>query len=136
MKLQKFPMKWKWVLVLTTLVILGFFVWSAYYLMPQRNQPIQPVDVDSVVEGGKIVIGFKKGVSQLEAETLLKKYGLEFLRTNDVNRGQKFFYETGEKFIVTVPAGEEQIWINKLGELPEVYKTNWYINPKTGPLID
>ena len=111
--------KWFW-LTIAAVIIAGFFL----FVMNNKS-----VDIASLADKGKIVVGFKKDVSQLEAENILNKYGLEFLRTGDVNQGKIFFYESGEKFIVKVPEGKEQIWIDKFNALSEIYKANWYITP-------
>lgn len=127
--------KWFW-FVTVIAIIAGIFL----FMREDR-----PVDLDSLSDRGLIVVGFKKGISQLEAENLLKEYELQFLRTNNVNQGKIFFNESGEKFIVyipqilvveagegftgDVPAANQKMWIDKFNELPQIYKANKYIDP-------
>src|SRR3989344_2893046 len=114
----------KWIWVILGIAVIGSFLvfkWISYQSSlnssPQISPSIEAVDADSFVEKGRIVVGFKKGISQTEAEALLRKNKLEFLKTDNINQGQKFFYESGEKFIVAVPIGQEQLWIDMLGKL-------------------
>jgi len=91
-------------------------------------------DRSEIIEG-EVVVGFEKGVSQTDAEALLSKYNLEFIRTGDVNMGKAFFYETGEKFIVKVSKGKEEYWMDKLEKERTVKKTGFHVDP-TKMLID
>jgi hypothetical protein len=78
---------------------------------------------------GIIVVGFKKGVSRESAESVLKKYNIKFENTPFPNQGKKFFYETGEKYSVQVPAGEEMRWIEKLEKEEKVAVVEGAYNP-------
>ena len=78
---------------------------------------------------GEVVIGFVKGVSESNAEIFLRKSKLEFLKTDDVNMGKKFFYETGEIYIVYVPAGKEKYWVVQLRKAKIVKDAYFHIDP-------
>lgn len=78
---------------------------------------------------GALVVGFKKGVTQARAEEILKNYSIKYERTNDVNMGKRFYYETGEKFLVIVPEGEEQIRLEKFRKMQEVKAAGHYPDP-------
>lgn len=78
---------------------------------------------------GTIGVGFKKGTTQQEAETVLKKYGLTFVKTDDLNLGMHFFYESGEKFAVKTGEGNEDYWISILQKEESVYSASWLPNP-------
>lgn len=70
--------------------------------------------------GGEIVVGFKKEVSRKDAETVLVKYGFPFEWNAVPQVGKGFIYETGEKFVVKVPKGEEVKWMDTIKNEPTV----------------
>ena len=84
---------------------------------------------------GEVVVGFMKGVSQTDAEILLKSNKLEFLKTDDVNMGKKFFYETDERYVVKVPVGKETYWVEKLRK-EKIVKDAYYHNDPSKILVD
>ena len=84
---------------------------------------------------GEVVVGFEKGVSQADAEELLSRFKLSFIRTKNVNMGKGFFYETGENFIIKVPAGKEKHWIHEL-ESESTVKQAAYHNDPTKVILD
>ena len=90
---------------------------------------------DSYYEKGILAVGFKKGVSQAIAEEILKSLNLKYRRTKNLNMGKRFFYKTGEKFLVRVPDGEELIWLEKLNKIPEIEATGLSVDPRKA-LID
>lgn len=72
---------------------------------------------------GEVAVGFKKGVIKKDAEAVFKKYGLNNYQGDaSINFGKRFFYESGEKYIVYVPKGEEIIWSQRLSKESEVYR--------------
>ncbi|MBI4396587.1 MAG: hypothetical protein HY548_05795 [Elusimicrobia bacterium] len=81
------------------------------------------------VFSGEVVIGFRKGVSPADAVAVLSKFGLKFAKTNNVNMGKVFFNETGERFIVKVPEGQEGKWIESLSKENGVYGAGPHYNP-------
>ena len=85
---------------------------------------------DSYYEKGILAVGFKKGVSQAIAEEILKSLNLKYRRTKNLNMGKRFFYKTGEKFLVRVPDGEELIWLEKLNKIPEIEATGLSVDPR------
>ena len=92
------------------------------------------IEMTDVVPG-EVVVGFKKGVSQADAEELLSRFKLSFIRTKNVNMGKGFFYETGENFIIKVPAGKEKHWIHEL-ESESTVKQAAYHNDPTKVILD
>ena len=78
---------------------------------------------------GAIGVGFKINVSQQEAEAVLKKYNLTFVKTNNLNLGMHFFYESGEKFAVKTGEGKEDFWISVLENESTVYGARWLPDP-------
>lgn len=78
---------------------------------------------------GAIGIGFKKGTTQQEAEAVLEKYNLTFVKTDNLNLGMRFFYESGEKFAVKTGEGNENYWISILQKEESVYSTSWLPDP-------
>ena len=70
---------------------------------------------------GDVVVGFEKNVSLEEAEAILSKYNLSYIKTKNVNLGKIFFYETEEKFIIKVPEGKEDYWMDVLNKEEKVY---------------
>jgi len=116
----------------TQLICLVIVLFFASITCTQDTQPQKQLlkqGNDSYYVKGALVVGFKKGVSPARAENILKNYRLKYERTNDVNMGKKFHYETGEKFLVVVPDGEEQIWLEKFKKIPEVKATGRYLDP-------
>lgn len=93
------------------LAIIGLFLIKN--LRNLNRQGERQIRMSSKCLPGEIVVGFKKGIAAEEAEQLIKSYGLRFLKTDDVNMGKKFFYETGERYIVYVPPGAEEEWLEK-----------------------
>jgi hypothetical protein len=78
---------------------------------------------------GAIGIGFKKDVPQQEAEAVLKKYNLTFAKTDNLNLGMRFFYESGEKFAVKTGERKENFWISVLNNESIVYGAFWLPDP-------
>ncbi len=117
--------------VLAGVIIISFDLNSGFgnWLEKLTGQvPIQSADSGIYVKG-VLVVGFKKDVSQTKAEQILNNFGLKFQRTDEVNMGMKFDTETGEKFVVKVPAGEEQPWLDKILKISEVKSAGRYVNP-------
>lgn len=89
----------------------------------------------------KIVVGFKKGVSQEEAEEYLKTKKVEFTSAEDVNMGKVFFYNTGLKYIVVVSSFESSKafitsnWIAEFESSPLIYDAAIY-SSNSNELID
>lgn len=73
---------------------------------------------------GEFVVGFKKEVSQEDAVAVLKKYNLDFVDGKHAAVSQKFFYKTGEKFIVRVADDHVKGWREKLMQEPLVEDTS------------
>lgn len=85
---------------------------------------------------GEIVVGFKKGISREQAETVIKKYNLAYEWNENPSAGKKFYYETGEKFVVKVPTGEEQKWIETFNKEPNVKMTTTHFDSSSGVMVD
>ena len=85
---------------------------------------------DSYYVKGALVVGFEKGVSRARAEKIVKNYSIKYERTHLVNMGRKFHDKTGEKFLVMVPEGEEQIWLEKFKKMQEVKAAGLYPDPE------
>ena len=97
--------------------------------------PVEPTGQDPNFVPGEIVVGFHKDVAIDTAESLLRRHGVRFERTDDVNMGKTFFYETGAKFIVTVPVGEEQRWLDRFSQEASVKSAGRHNDP-TRILVD
>ena len=70
---------------------------------------------NSGVVKGEIVVTFKNDIPNESAGQLLRSYGLNYIKTDDVNLGKAFFYENrGKTYLVKVPVGKEKYWIEKL----------------------
>jgi hypothetical protein len=78
---------------------------------------------------GELVIGFQKNILAPDAENVLRKHKVEFIKTNNVNAGRMFFEETGAKFIVKVPAGKELDYV----KIFKKEKSIKYIAPHIDP---
>lgn len=78
---------------------------------------------------GAIGVGFKINVSQQEAEAVLEKYNLTFVKTDNLNLGMHFFYESGEKFAVKTGEGKEDYWISILQKEGKIYDARWLPDP-------
>lgn len=113
-----------WCLVLIAIVV-------AVSVVVRRG--IKPSQTSSVAPGaipGEIVVGFQKDIPANMALSVLGKHALAFKRADDVNMGKKFFYETGVRFIVTVPPGDEEKWIAILSKETEVRALGRHFDPK------
>lgn len=106
-----------------------------YYILRYFDYPS---DTPAIVTE-KIIVGFKKGVSQEKAEEYLKSKKVEFTRTEDVNMGKVFLYNTDLKYIVTVQTYGSSIWssywIANFNSNPLVYDAAKYSN-NPNELID
>lgn len=88
-----------------------------------------------IIKTQKIVVGFKKGVSQEKAEEYLRSEKVEFTRTENVNMGKIFFYNTDLKYIIAVSLSETDNRIAKFNSNPLVYDATKYSN-NPNELID
>lgn len=122
------------IIIVIIIVIVLDFVLGQYFLVYKGINPqkdfINNTGDEGVYVKNVLVVGFYKGVSQAKAEEILNNLELKFYRTKDVNRGMKFFEETGETFLVRVPDGQEQIWLDKITKIPEVKDTSRYVDPE------
>lgn len=98
------------------------------YYASTFSYPYYPLYTDSVTITQKIVVGFKKGVSQEKAEEYLKNEKVEFTKTGDINAGKIFFYNTGLKYITTVPFSDTDNQIANFKSSPLVYDALRYSN--------
>jgi len=119
----------------------GFYVFS--YFAPEEEfesscgvlgQALYSIHSVVILEDlyvkGDVVVGFEKNISQEEAEAILSQYNLVYTKTIDVNLGKIFFYETGEKFIIKVPEGKENYWIDILNKEEGVYGASQHPDPR------
>lgn len=121
------------ILITFVVIILGFFFVPYSFIFIKKNPQkdfINTVVNDGVYVKNVLVVGFNKDISQAKAEEILNELGLKFYRTKDVNRGMKFFEETGETFLVKVPDNQEQIWIEKITNIIEVKDASRYVDPE------
>lgn len=103
----------------------------------QQTNPMQEAPRSVQQEGvqeinyiqGEIVVGFKKDVSKEAAEAVLQKTGMPFRKAEHYYTDKGFFYNTGEKFIVTVPKGEEAHWMDMLEKEQTVASTSLNYDP-------
>lgn len=122
-------------LLATILIVAAVLFWASCAAEESRKNLTSPQLNDSYYEKGILYIGFSKGVSQAIAEEILKNLNLKYKRTININAGRKFFYKTGEKFLIRVPDGEELMWLEKLNKIPEIEATGQHIDPRKA-LID
>lgn len=97
-----------------------------YYASAIRY-PYYPPD-GTVIVTEKIIVGFKKGVSQEKAEEYLKNEKAKFTRTENANMGKIFFYNTDLKYIVTSSFFDVDKLIVKFKSSPLVYDALKYSN--------
>jgi hypothetical protein len=97
-----------------------------------RKKPSSGVPDPAVVRAvikGELVVAFQKQESELEAVRILKKTGLKFRRTEDINMGRYYAVETGPKFIVYVPLGQEDTWEATLKKNNAIVLVNEHYDP-------
>lgn len=78
---------------------------------------------------GLIVVGFDKSYTTAQAVQVMEDTGLEYYKTRNVNRGKAFDRATGELFLVRVPEGEEEDYIEEFDSLPFIYAAGEYLDP-------
>jgi hypothetical protein len=117
------------VLTIFLLLAIGLVICLARLHRTVNTRTQNAANDEGVYVKGVLVVGFKKDVSQATAEGILNNLGLKFNRTNDTNRGMKFFTETGEKYQVRVPTGEEEQWLEKILKISEVKDAGRYVDP-------
>lgn len=120
------------IIIIVIAVILGFILYQFFLVYKKTNSQKDFTNTgdEGVYVKNVLVVGFNKDVGQAKTEEILNNLGLKFYRTKDVNRGMKFFEETGETFLVRVPEGQEQIWLDKITKIPEVKDTSRYVDPE------
>ena len=99
---------------LICLVIVLFFASTTCTQDTQPQKQLLKQGNDSYYQKGILYIGFKKGVTQARAEEILKNLNFKYKRTENINAVRRFFYETGEKFLIRVPNDKELVWVEKL----------------------
>lgn len=80
---------------------------------------------------GVIAVAFQKNASQDAAEKLLKKFNLKFKQVRFLNLGKVTEMESGLKYLVEVPVGQEANWINKIEKQKIVKTASSYFDPAT-----
>lgn len=78
---------------------------------------------------GRLALDSKRAQLNKRQKLYLKKYGLTFVKTDDLNLGMRFFYESGEKFAVKTGEGNENYWITILQKEESVYSASWLPDP-------
>ena len=104
--------------------------------------PVSDKNDEYDIIGGSVVVGFKKDVSLIQAEKILHKYNFEpkealddhrefrYFKTSFTNMGKIFQNETSERFILRVPTGEEEKWINIFQKETAVYQAGYWLDPE------
>lgn len=104
------------------LIIIALVILGGYGMSANREFPVD------IYKKGEIAIGFKKGISKEEAEIFLKAFNFKFENTLQINLGKEFFYQSGEKYIVIVPIGEENMWAKRFTADDRVYQASLHPN--------
>lgn len=118
------------------------FLFYYFYLPPPSSTPDKINEYKSNIIQGIVVVGFKKDISLMEAEKILQTNN--FQKEENVfdhldfrysvagfpNMGKIFQNETEARFMLTVPRGEEEKWINIFNKEPTVYKAGYWLDPE------
>jgi len=104
--------------LITTFIILGGCTMNQSN--DKTNNEATAGSINDQIIPGQVGVGFEKGVTEEQAEAVLKKYELPYEKTMKINAGKMFFYKTELKYLISVPKGQEADWIRKLSENPEI----------------
>jgi hypothetical protein len=78
----------------------------------------------------QLVVVFAKGVAQAKAEAVLRQQPYPWRQGSDSSRGKVYFYRTGPKYLLDVPAAEQAAVMERLRKAAgvyEVYQADWQI---------
>ncbi len=80
----------------------------------------------------ELIVVFKKNVTEERSLEIVQSFGIAFRKGMDSSRGKIYFYNTGEKYILTFESSEQKMDFMKthpkfLPEIHEIYEPNWKI---------
>lgn len=76
----------------------------------------------------EMVVYFQKGVTEGQADRVLRRFGYRHHPGADSQRGKAYFYDSGPPFIVYVPVAKLDAFVEACSKLPEVkdvYEVDW-----------